>query len=135
MEGLDPRQIEFLKNFTDPNSETYADALNSGKKAGFSDSYAKNILSLMPDWLSTCIEDAQLVTKALRNLNNLLESEDERVSADITKFTLTRLNKKKFSEKTEVEHSGTVVTGFNYINNETDNTSNEEARPGVEETA
>ena len=89
----------------------------------------------MPKWLSESIEDASLVKKALKNLNNLLESEDERVSADMTKFTLTRLNKKKFSERQEIDHTtkGEAITGFNFLD-EANNKTNEETEHSVEET-
>ena len=98
---VDPRQAEFLKNYLDPKSGTFANALRSALKAQYSEEYAKNIMSLMPDWLSENIEDTGLVAKAIKNLNDLLETKDERVKADMTKFTLERLNKNKFSQRQE----------------------------------
>ena len=114
---LDPKQIEFLKNYLDPESDTFSNTYQSGLKAGFSETYSKNLLSLMPEWLSTFIEDNQLVSKAMKNLNDLLGSEDERVKADLTKFALERLNKKKFSAKSEVDvtSKGKPIETINYI--------------------
>lgn len=59
--------------------------------------------SNLQDW-----KHEKLVKKAEKNLNELLEGEDEKIRADLTKFTLERLNKAKFSSKSEVENSGSV---------------------------
>jgi len=99
---VDPRQAEFLKNYLDPKSDTFANAYQSALKAQYSEEYAKNIMSLMPDWLSENIEDAGLVAKAIKNLNNLLDATDERVKSDMTKFTLERLHKTKYSTRQEL---------------------------------
>lgn len=106
---LDPRQIKFLELYLDPKSETYANAYKSAVKAGFSDKYADSITIKNLKWLEENVGDIQLVQKALKNLKELLdEKKDKRIKADITKFVLERLNKKKFSPKTEVEHSGSI---------------------------
>ena len=106
---LEPRQIDFLKFYLDPKSETYSDALHSAIRAGYGKKYAEVITARNLDWLSDNISYTELVNKALRNLNEFLdEKKDKKVKADITKFTLERLHKKKFSSKTEVEHSGSI---------------------------
>jgi hypothetical protein len=46
----------------------------------------------------------RILTKAETNIEVLLDSEDERVQADISKFALERLNKKVYS--TRVENTG-----------------------------
>ena len=100
---VDPRQAEFLKNYLDPKSKTFSNALQSALSAKYSQEYAENILSLMPDWLSESIADVNLVGKAVRNLSKFLDDDtDKRIQADITKFTLERLNKKKFSARSEL---------------------------------
>lgn len=103
-EELTPRQSEFLKSYLDPKSKTFSNAYQSALKAGFSEDYAKTILSQDIDWLSENLRDNKLVVKALKNLNSLLGSDDERVMADLTKFTLSRLNKAKFGDSQEVTH-------------------------------
>ena len=106
---LDPRQIEFLKVYLDPKSDTYADALNSAVKAGYSEEYANVITTRGLKWLSDNIRYADLVRKALKNVEEFLnEKEDKKIKADITKFVLERLHKKRFSIRTEVEHSGSI---------------------------
>ena len=107
-EQLDPRQAKFLELYLDPQSETFGNAYQSGIKAGYSKEYSENIMSLLPDWLSENIEGAELVAQALKNLKEFLKGKDRKIRADMTKFTLERLNKKKFSSKTEIEHSGSV---------------------------
>jgi len=105
MDVLTPQQAEFLKNYLDPKSETFSNSYQSAKKAGYEDSYATNILSLMPKWLSSFIERKQrMILKAEKRLETSIESEDERVGLDATKFTLSRLDKANYSERQE--HTG-----------------------------
>ena len=56
VEVMDPKQVKFLNYWLDPESETYGNITQSGIKAGFSESYARNLTSLLPDWLSDSIE-------------------------------------------------------------------------------
>ena len=51
-----------------------------------------------------------MVDRAKENLHTLLASEDERVQADMTKFTLSTLAKSDFSSKVETEISGKLTT-------------------------
>lgn len=98
----DPRQSLFLSYYLDPKSKTFSNAYQSALKAGYADEYAKVILSQETDWLSESLKSSYLVSKAEKNLDNLLDSEDEKVKADLTKFTLSRLNKEKYSERKEL---------------------------------
>lgn len=118
METLDPRQIEFLKYYLDPKSKTFSNALQSGLRAGYSQEYSENITYQMPDWLSENLGDLKLVNKALKNLDELLDGEDNKIRADLTKFTLERLNKKKFSPKSEIDVN---VTNISTVLNEIEN--------------
>jgi len=103
MDQLDPRQIEFLKYYLDVNSETFGNAYQSAIRAKFSEEYAKNIASRGLKWVSEGVrDDAKLLLKAIRNLDKLLdEEEDKKVKADITKFVAERLGKNKFSTRQE----------------------------------
>lgn len=126
----DPRQTLFLSKYFDPKSPTFSDAYNSAIAAGYSERYAANITHLLPKWLSESIGDDYLIRRAEQNLKEFVEMEtkepamamfgpikDENgniimkentklksIKADITKFTLERLNKKKYSTRTE--HTG-----------------------------
>ena len=103
----DPRQILFLKNYLNAKSETFGNCNASALKAGYDKKYASNIVSKMPKWLARKMDklrDSDLVKKAERNLDIFLDGEDEKIKADITKFVLSRLNKKKYSDR--VEHTG-----------------------------
>lgn len=117
----DPRQTLFLTYYFDQKSETFSNAYQSAKKAGYEDEYCQNITAQMPKWLSESIRDNDLVKKAERNLNEFLEMETvniktndkgeelsfvdaglTRVKADMTKFALERLNKAKYSARQEL---------------------------------
>lgn len=105
---LDPKQIEFLKNYLNPKSKTFGNAVQSALKAGFTESYANNLMTLMPDWLSENMGDMEMVKKAERNLDEILElptTKDNsrlKIKSDISKFVVERLNKKKWSERKEL---------------------------------
>lgn len=109
----DPRQANFLKNYLDPKSATYSNAYQSAIKAGYSDEYGQNILSQENEWISEGIRSEQMVAKAERNLNNMLDLDEEdtqrlKVKADVSKFVAERLGKNKYSSKQEVQHSGMI---------------------------
>lgn len=100
--NFNPQQELFLKNFLDPNSETFSNYTQSAIKAGYTQDYADNLSSLMPKWLDSALEDSTLVRKALDNLSDFIgNKENKNLQWDATKFTLTRLNKERFSERIE----------------------------------
>lgn len=73
---LNPKQADFLNHYLDKSSPTYANALQSAIKAGFSEEYAKKITVLAPKWLSESIQnyaarfdDELLFKKHLKLLN------------------------------------------------------------------
>lgn len=106
MEELTPRQIEFLRAYNDPKSETFGNGLRSALKAGYSEEYAQNLTGQFPDWLSENISRRKrMLAKAEARLEILIESEDERVSADVSKFIAKTQGKDQgYSDRTE--HTG-----------------------------
>lgn len=58
----------------------------------------------------------RMVKKAERKVDILIESEDERVALEASKFTLKTLDKENYSEKTEMEHKGEI--NVNHIDEE-----------------
>jgi hypothetical protein len=123
----DPRQVEFLKNYLDPESDTFSIATQSAIKAKYSKEYAENITSLLPDWLSESIGDMTMVVDAQRNLkqgmNESYKQEGKidggvmRTVMDVNKFIAERLGKKKFSSKGEdaAEKLADNITGMKII--------------------
>ena len=71
---LNSQQEEFLKYYLDPNSETFNNGYASAKKVGYSDEYAKNLLS-RTEWLSELVKDADMANKAVQNLDEFLRME------------------------------------------------------------
>ena len=102
VDELTPRQMNFLKYYLDPKSETFSNALRSALKAGYSQEYSESITSQTPQWLAENLGDAKMIKKAEKRINNLLDSNEERISLDATKFVLSRLHKKKWSDRTEL---------------------------------
>lgn len=112
---LTPQQENFLAFYVDPRSDTYSNACQSALKAGYSQEYAENITSLMPDWLSESIGDIKLLRKAENRLNQILDLEpvddegkvDNSLIANQMKgisLVAKGIGKAKYSERTE--HTG-----------------------------
>lgn len=111
---LDPQKENFLLFYTDPKSETFANACKSALKAGYSESYAENITTLMPDWLLENIGDMKRLRRAEKNLDEVQELSifdnetgkvdsqvlDKRIKVDL--FFAKTLNKNKYSERSEL---------------------------------
>jgi len=111
----DPRQAVFLAYYLDPKSETFANALQSGIRAGFSKEYSESILSRDLDWLAESVGDNALLKKAEKRLNEILDFEPKDLDGKIDNALLANqmkavilvtkgLGKSKYSERTE--HTG-----------------------------
>lgn len=100
---LTSQQEAFLSYYLDPKSETWSNARQSALKAGYAENYANNITDSMPDWLLENVGDHKRLNKAEKNLDKLLEQDDDlKVQADITKFVAERLGKRKYSLRQEL---------------------------------
>lgn len=92
---------------------------------GKTDTECQEILGISPNtwksWAYTNYRDFRtnlrmwdnelLIAKAKANLHQLLGGDDDRIRADLTKFTLETLNKVDFSKKTETD----ITSGGNPI--------------------
>lgn len=101
---LSPQQLDFLKYYLDPTSETYSDAKNSALRAKYSQEYSETITTKGLIWLSDSVgQKRKLVEKAKKKLDIFLDSEDEKIAQDTTKFVLKTIGKDEgFSERTEM---------------------------------
>lgn len=110
---LTPQQELFLSEYTNPKSDTFANALQSALKAGYSQEYSESITYQLPDWLSENLGDMKRLRKAEKNLDevqnlNILDENgkpdaqiiDKRIKVDF--FLAERLNKQKYSTRTEM---------------------------------
>lgn len=108
----DPRQAEFLNNYLNPESDTFSNALQSALEAGYSQEYAENIMSLMPDWLSESISDLYLAAEAQNNIRKAITGSHEEIIKEFgknvkweaTTLAAKGLMKNKYSERQE--HTG-----------------------------
>ena len=112
---LTPQQEKFLAAYTNPKSETFANALQSALSAGYAEDYARNITAEMPDWLRENLGGMERLRKAERILDRTLEmnavAEDGkvdtgvlRIQADTAKFVASTVGKAIYS--TRQEHTG-----------------------------
>ena len=103
-ETLDPRQALFLQYYLKPGTPTFSNIYQSAIKAGYSKEYAENFRKNEREWVSEhvgLVTKDELVVKAKSNLKKLLDSEDEKIQADITKFVAK--TDVEFSEKSEMK--------------------------------
>ena len=70
---LSPQQQEFLKNYLNPKSKTWGNALQSAIDAGYTEEYAKVMISRDLDWLSEYVKKNNLVIKAEKNMEMALD--------------------------------------------------------------
>lgn len=120
---LTPQQEQFLYNYTNPKSKTFSNAYKSALKAGYSEEYSQNMTGQLPLWLSEHISDHFLIKKATDNLKETLEDKENKpLRWDATKFTLSRLNKTKFSERNEVTDGEGNPISINILNYGSNNT-------------
>ena len=108
----DPRQSLFLSYYLDPKSETFSNAYQSAIKAGYEEEYAKVIIHKDLDWLSDSVTDSQLLKKAEKRLNQLLDfepvDEEGRIDNPLLANQMKGINlvakgigKAKYSERVE----------------------------------
>ena len=121
----DPRQSLFLQYYLDPESETFSNALQSALKAKYERQYAESLTAKMPTWLAEKIGDDYMLDLAEKNLKGFLEMDTinqiptksgnvatyddpklKKIKADISTFVAERLNKKKWSARTELTGGG-----------------------------
>lgn len=95
----DPRKEQCWSYYIDIKSETYSNGYQSAMRAGYEESYAATITT--QEWFKEKIRKNVLVAKAEKNLDKLLDSKDERIQADMTKFALSTLEKEHYSTRTE----------------------------------
>ena len=106
---LDEKQALFLTYYLDPKSKTFSNALASAVRAGYSESYAHAICSLKPEWFSDAVgRRKRILEKAEKRLEDLVDTKNEKVAADVVKHVTKTLGKEFYSEKNEVEHSGAI---------------------------
>lgn len=125
---LTPQQENFLSYYTNPKSETFANALQSGLKAGYSQEYSESITHQLPDWLSESLGNMNRLRKAEKVLDNTLDlpAVDEegkvdhnllRIQSDVAKFIAKGIGKATYSERVEqdITSQGEKITAINYI--------------------
>ena len=123
MGEMNPQRLLFKEYYCNPESDSFGNAFQSAIKAKFSEEYAKNIMNQGQEWISEIIRDKEIGDIAENNLKALLiQDEDKKVKADMTKFALKGLKKEKYSERRELtgaEGKDLTVNVIQYGNNST----------------
>lgn len=140
--AIDPRQSLFLANYINPKSKTFGNAFQSALKAGYSKDYSENITKMSPAWLPEALKKVDMLSKAVRNLDEMLDMETIapafsmmgkplimpdgqpvmkrnteilKVKADISKFVAERIGRKDFGKDKE-DGGGDITNNFVQIN-------------------
>lgn len=117
---LNIQQQTFLKYFTDPNSPTWNNYLQSALKAGYTQEYAETISTKNLQWLNEGLSDIvgkdKLLKKARKNLemglDGLLDDPEKgakTIQSDLTKFTLKNVDPTNFGDKQDINIKGEVT--------------------------
>lgn len=155
---FDPRQGLFLQYYLDPKSETFSNAYQSAIKATYEEEYAKTITAQMPDWLAENIRKFNMLGKAERNLDKILDLETKepvigmfgkmidpetkevimkengnllKTKADVSKFIAERIGKDKYATDPPVGDKTFNITQI-IINGDTRDKSNGETNTSLE---
>lgn len=120
---LSPQQEAFLSFYIDPfKTDTFGNAYQSALAAGYKETYAKNIMDELPDWLRDNTGDLSMLRKAERNIDQFLDMDTEtvlkvlpegdvirgqepqlvRIKQDTSKFVAERIGKNRWSQRTEI---------------------------------
>lgn len=109
---LDPRVALFKAYYTDPNSPTFCNILQSGIRAGYSEQYSQNISAQRPQWWDDMQNDsdvkrAEMLATAEKRLNERLvevpeDKEGLKIQTDVAKFVSERLGKAHYSTRQEI---------------------------------
>lgn len=102
---LDPRQLLCWKNYTDPKSETFGNALQSAIKAGYTEGTANQITT--ENWFIGRLRRVGLLDKAEKVLEETLDLDtlDEEGKKDKGLHAL-KLDAAKFIAKTQGKNEG-----------------------------
>lgn len=116
---LDPRQKMCWDFYIDPKSETFSNAYQSSVKAGYNEGYASTITDV--EWFAEKSRTMNMVDKAERVLNNVLEMDDNftfedpqrlKIQVDVAKFVAERVGKARYSTKVETD----ITSGGQILN-------------------
>lgn len=100
---LDPRQLDFLRRYLSPDSDTYSNALQSALAAGYKQEYAEVILQRAP-WLSEMVGEGQGVTTDYIIQGIKAETKGDRARDRLKAYELLGKSQKLFTDR--LEHSG-----------------------------
>lgn len=121
---LSPRQIEFINQYADIDSDTFGNAYKSAIKAGYTEQTAKRITAQIPDKvnqkISECLEPEKIKEKVISKLIKIIDALEDAglrakmdLSSDNVLKSLELLGKwqKLFTDKVEVS-GGIQVIGY-----------------------
>lgn len=111
----DEREIKCWDIYTKNLLKQIDNGYQAAIEAGYSEDHARNIT--MQGWFKERkerLKRSEIFTKAEKNLDILLDSKDERIKADLTKFTLKTLGSDSYSERTDVTTQGEKINTLSY---------------------
>ena len=125
LSNIDPRQALALSNYKNPLSETFGSLRASMMKAGYDDRYANSIAGRNPDWLTQGMQDdVEMIQASEANLKRFatmhvkldskLNVDIAKLQADVSKFILKTLAKRKYTEDKELEIPNIQINIVNY---------------------
>ena len=110
-----PRQVAFALRYYLPNSDTFNNAYQSAKAAGYAESQAIKITAQNLQWVEKIASEIygeptdkkNLVSKAKKVLSQSLDGRDKRLAQDTAKFIAKTTP--EFSDKMDVTSNGEAI--------------------------
>lgn len=109
------RALRFREYYTDPNSPTFQNILQSALRAGFAREYAENLSNRNPKWFQELNDDvaimrARMLAKAEKNIDSVLTYNDAQgenrdiasLKLKASTFVAERVGKDVYSARQEV---------------------------------
>ncbi len=108
----DPRVVVFKAHYTNPNSDTFMNVLQSALRAGYSQHYAESLGSKGTKWFNELMDDAdvrraKMLRAAERALDNAVNYDDSNkeyatLKLKAASFVAERVGKTVYSARTEI---------------------------------
>ena len=126
MTNLNPQQLAFKEAYCNPNSPTFANALQSGLSVGYSQEYSESITAKDNEWMAELVGDVEMLKdaeKALKEAMNYdVKNGGEKVDSGVASiklkaatFTAEGLGKEKYSKRNELVGKGGERLGGNSV--------------------
>lgn len=117
MGSLNPQQQAFKEAYCNPNSPTFANALQSALTVGYSQEYSESITAKDNEWMAELVGDVEMLKDAEKALKEAMSYDVKNggkkvdvgvagIKLKAATFTSETLGKEKYSKRSELTGKG-----------------------------